>query len=217
MKGTRRLNSWSLKLRLIDDRNEHKAYSQLYEELWENEEYGRHEEGEEATPKALNLAKPKALTQNSRREADKVVVPPWPKSHDSDGWKSQLLSNVLSAGADTSRRHGFHGWEKHLRCTPIFDSDGPRFTTIDVKLANALNAMITFSGDSGKEVGMEIKVMTLDLAEELLLGFYEAGRKFPQFYSYLTFTGKHLYKMTHPGDNKLSLFRNHNGFTSYQQ
>ena len=46
-------------------------------------------------------------------------------------------------------------------CT-IGDSGGPRFTTIDMKLANALNAMIASSGDSGREVGMEIKVMTLD-------------------------------------------------------
>ena len=39
-------------------------------------------------------------SRNSPREADKVVVPPWPKSHDLDGWKSQLLANVLSACAD---------------------------------------------------------------------------------------------------------------------
>ena len=44
------------------------------------------------------------------------------------------------------------------------DSGGLRFTTIDVKLANALNAMIASSGDNGKEVGMEIKVVILDLA-----------------------------------------------------
>lgn len=46
------------------------------------------------------------------------------------------------------------------------DSGGNRFTTIDVKLSNALNAMIASSGDNGKEVGMEIKVMILDLARE---------------------------------------------------
>ena len=33
------------------------------------------------------------------------------------------------------------------------DSGGSRFATIDVKLANALNAMSTSSGDSGREVG----------------------------------------------------------------
>ena len=38
------------------------------------------------------------------------------------------------------------------------------FSKIDVKLSNALNAMITSSGDSGREVGMQNKVMTLDLA-----------------------------------------------------
>ena len=35
--------------------------------------------------------------------------------------------------------------------TGMSNSGGSRFTTIDVKLANALNAMIASSGDSGKE------------------------------------------------------------------
>ena len=44
------------------------------------------------------------------------------------------------------------------------DSGRSRFATIDVKLANALNAMIHSFGDSGREVGLKIKVTHLDMA-----------------------------------------------------
>ena len=96
--------------RLRDDRNEHKAYSQeLYEQLWENEEYGTHEVGEAAYAEAAESGKGEASESKSRisrRESDKVVVPPWPKSHDLDGWKSQLMANILSACADPDQAHG---------------------------------------------------------------------------------------------------------------
>ena len=80
--------------RLRDDRNEHKAYSQeLYEELWNHEEYGLYETTEEAHAEAKS-SKTEAGESNSRisrKEADKVVVPPWPKSHDLDGWKTPTV------------------------------------------------------------------------------------------------------------------------------
>ena len=68
--------------RLRDDRNEHKAYSQqLYEELWTSEENGRHERGGTATDEGPEHSRAEASDSKpriSRREADKVVVPPWP-------------------------------------------------------------------------------------------------------------------------------------------
>ena len=210
--------------RLRDDRNEHKAYSQqLYEELWASEGYGRHE-GEEAkaeeVPESSKAEASDSKSRISRREADKVVVPPWPKSHDLDGWKSQLLSNVLSACADTDQESWItwmaEAFKMHPDIPALGDSGGPRFTTIDVKLANALNAMITSSGDSGREVGMEIKVMTLDLARrtppviirgrQIVAMILESFRS--STHTDLAFTGKHLHEMTYPGDSKLSLFRN---------
>ena len=74
---------------LRDDRNEHKACSQqLLEELWDYEEHGRREEGEDANAEAAEsnrIESGDSKSRISRREADKVVVPPWPKSHDLDG------------------------------------------------------------------------------------------------------------------------------------
>ena len=156
----------------------------------------------------------------SRREADKIVVPPWPKSHDLDGWKSQLLSNVLSACADSDQDAWIAWLSESFKINPgiekMSDSGGSRFSTIDVKLANALNAMITSSGDSGREVGMEIKVMTLDLARssppkvmkgrQIIAMILESFRS--STHTDLTFTGKHLHELTYPGDAKLNLFRN---------
>ena len=157
--------------RLRDDRNEQRAYSQeLYEELWNHEEYGTYETTEEAHAEAKS-SKTEASESNSRisrKEADKVVVPPWPKSHDLDGWKSQLMANVLSACADPDQEAWIswigESFKMHPDITKMSDSGGIRFTTIDIKLAIALNAMIASSGDNGKEVGMEIKVMVLDLS-----------------------------------------------------
>ena len=107
-------------------------------------------------------------------------------------------------------------FKMHPDIPALGDSGGPRFTTIDVKLANALNAMITSSGDSGREVGMEIKVMTLDLARrtppviirgrQIVAMILESFRS--STHTDLAFTGKHLHEMTYPGDSKLSLFRN---------
>ena len=210
--------------RLRDDRNEHKAYSQqLYEELWASEDYGKREKGETAAEETHESNKADASDSKpriSRREADKVIVPPWPKSHDLDGWKSQLLSNILSACADADQEAWISwmgdAYKMHPDIPALGDSGGSRFATIDIKLANALNAMITSSGDSGREVGMEIQVMTLNLARRTPPGIIR-GRQIVAMilesfrsstHTDLTFTGKHLYEITFPGDSKLSLFKN---------
>jgi len=210
--------------RLRDDRNEHRAYSQeLYEQLWENEEYGAHEVGEETHAETAEPSKGEASESKSpisRRESDKVVVPPWPKSHDLDGWKSQLMANILSARADPDQEAWISWIGESFKLNPdiikMSDSCGLRFTTIDVNLANALNALIASSGDSGKEVGMEIKVMILDLARrdppqvvkgrQIVAMILESFRS--STHTDLMFTGKHLYELNYPGDSKLNLFRN---------
>ena len=77
--------------RLRNDRNEECQYNQ---QLWEEiNEQGEHqevhenrdvfEEVSEIGHKDHEDSKPRI----SRREADKIVVPPWPKSHDLHGWK----------------------------------------------------------------------------------------------------------------------------------
>ena len=179
--------------------------------------------GEEAHAEAAESGKAESSESKSRisrREADKVVVPPWPKSHDLDGWKSQLMANVLSACADPDQETWISWIGESFKLNPditrMNDSGGLRFTTIEVKLANALNAMIASSGDNGKEVGMEIKVMVLDLARrdppqvvkgrQIVAMILESFRS--STHTDLMFTGKHLYELNYPGDSKLNQFRN---------
>ena len=187
--------------------------------MWGNGGYGEHEEAEAEKTERGEALKAEAC-RISRREADKIVVPHWPKSHDLDGWKSQLLSNVLSACADTDQEAWISWLGEAFKLGPdikgMSNSGGSRFTTIDVKLANALSAMIASSEDSGREIGMEIKVMTLDMARkdapEVVRGRQIVAMILDSFRSAthtdLAFTGKHLYELTYPGDNKLSLFKN---------
>ncbi len=208
--------------RLRGGRDEYWAYSQeLYEELWENENGNqqRNEENTEETEESAKAGSSESKSRISRREADKVIVPPWPKSHDLEGWKSQLISNVLSACADTDQEAWICWLGEAFRMNPdvtaLGDSGGPRFTTIDVKLANALTSMIASSGDSGKEVGMDIKVLTLDLARKDPPGIIKGRQMIAMImdsfrssaHTDLAFTGKHLYEMIYPGDNKLGVFK----------
>ena len=208
--------------RLRDDRNEQREYcQQLYEELWGAEEYPEYEEAETGKTERAEAGRAESSDKPkiSRKEADKVVVPPWPKSHDLGSWKSQLISNVLSACADTDQDVWISWLNEAFVLNPditgMSNSGGSRFTTIDVKLANALNAMISSSGDSGKEVAMDIKVMTFEMANknppEIIRGRQIVAMILDSFRSAthtdLAFTGKHLYELTYPGDNKLSLFK----------
>ena len=45
----------------------------------------------------------------SRKEAERVSIPAWPKIHQLDNWKMQLLVNVLSV-----LTHGRNGWNRLL-------------------------------------------------------------------------------------------------------
>ena len=139
--------------RLREDRNEQRGYcQQLYEELyWGNEEHEGHEEAEAGRTERAEASRAESSDKSkiSRKEADKVVVPPWPKSHDLDSWKSQLLSNVLSACSDTDQEVWIQWLNEAFKLNPdikgMGNSGGSRFTTIDVKLANALHGMISSS------------------------------------------------------------------------
>ena len=46
----------------------------------------------------------------SRRDADKVVVPPYPKVTHLDRWMAQCVVNVLSACADPNQEDWMHSW-----------------------------------------------------------------------------------------------------------
>ena len=73
----------------------------------------------------------------SRKEAERVSIPAWPKIHQLDNWKMQLLMNVLSACADPDTDAWTKWLEQALGLNPdlntLSDSGGDRFATIDIK------------------------------------------------------------------------------------
>ena len=82
----------------------------------------------------------------SRKEAERVSIPAWPKMHQLDNWKMQLLMNVLSACADPDTDTWTKWLEQALGLNPdleqLSDSGGDRFATIDIKMAMGMQNML---------------------------------------------------------------------------
>ena len=82
----------------------------------------------------------------SRREADKVVVPPFPTVTHLESWMSQCIANVLSACADPNQEEWMKWLSPAFRPHPdieaLNDSGHKKFNGIDVKLGVAMSAML---------------------------------------------------------------------------
>lgn len=81
----------------------------------------------------------------SRKEADKVTIRNWPKIHELEFWKCQVLSNIVAASGDLDHEAWIAFIAPAFRVSPDIDgvlpsSGDSRFTSIDVKLASALMA-----------------------------------------------------------------------------
>eukprot|EP00435_Cladocopium_sp_Y103_P008918 s2189_g2.t1 len=78
----------------------------------------------------------------SRREPDKVFVPPWPKVQDGVSWQSDVAKGVILAANDGDRAAWQEWLQPALARNPdldaLNDSGGQRFQTIDTKLSIAL-------------------------------------------------------------------------------
>ena len=95
----------------------------------------------------------------SRKEAERVSIPPWPKIHQLDNWKMQLLMNVLSACADPDTDTWTKWLEQALGLNPdlnsLSDSGGDRFATIDIKMAMGMQNMLRQAPDEAKDVYLD--------------------------------------------------------------
>ena len=76
----------------------------------------------------------------SRKEAERVSIPPWPKIHQLDNWKMQLLEQALGLNPDLSL---------------LSDSGGDRFATIDIKMAMGMQNMLRQAPDEAKDVYLD--------------------------------------------------------------
>ena len=95
----------------------------------------------------------------SRKEAERVSIPTWPKIHQLDNWKMQLLMNVLSACADPDTDAWTKWLEQALGLNPdlnlLSDSGGDRFATIDIKMAMGMQNMLRQAPDEAKDVYLD--------------------------------------------------------------
>ena len=95
----------------------------------------------------------------SRKEAERVSIPAWPKIHQLDNWKMQLLMNVLSACADPDTDTWTKRLEQALGLNPdlnlLSDSGGDRFATIDIKMAMGMQNMLKQAPDEAKDVYLD--------------------------------------------------------------
>ena len=99
----------------------------------------------------------------TRKEADKIVIPNWPKIHELEFWKSQVTSSIVAASGDLEH----DAWTAWI--APTFaqspDIDGAlsnsgdiRFNSIDVKLASSLMVMMQNGGEQAREVLNEARL-----------------------------------------------------------
>ena len=156
----------------------------------------------------------------SRKEADKVIVPNWPKIHELEFWKSQVTANIVAACGDLDHEAWISWVAPAFRMSPEIDgklakSGDSRFNSIDVKLASALMTMLQNGGEQAREVLNEARLKmakgcrgdnpTILKGRQLLAMVVDSFRSASN--TDLVFTIKHLYDLRYPGDNELVMFK----------
>ena len=154
----------------------------------------------------------------SRKEAERVSIPPWPKIHQLDNWKMQLLMNVLSACADPDTDTWTKWLEQALGLNPdlnlLSDSGGDRFATLDIKMAMGMQNMLRQAPDEAKDVYLDatrhselrhqqgVIVKGRELVALAMQSFRTSDR------TDLVYHIEHLFNLDFPGDKNLVVFRN---------
>ena len=156
----------------------------------------------------------------TRKEADKVVIPNWPKIHELEFWKSQVTSNIVAVSGDLDH----DAWTAWIAPTfaPSPDIDGSlsnsgdiRFNSIDVKLASSLMAMMQNGGEQAREVLNEARLKMAKSCRgetpSIMKGRQLLARIVDSFRSAsntdLVYTIRHLYDLPYPGDGDLVSFK----------
>ena len=155
----------------------------------------------------------------TRKEADKIVIPNWPKIHELEFWKSQVTSSIVAASGDLEH----DAWTAWI--APTFaqspDIDGAlsnsgdiRFNSI-VKLASSLMVMMQNGGEQAREVLNEARLKmakscrgetpSIMKGRQLLAMIVDSFRSASN--TDLVYTIRHLYDLPYPGDAELVTFK----------
>ena len=156
--------------------------------------------------------------ERPRKEAERVSIPTWPKIHQLDNWKMQLLMNVLSACADPDTDTWTRWLAQALGLNPdlnfLNDSGGDRFATIDIKMAMGMQNMLRQAPDQAKDVHLDatrhselrhqqgVTVKGRELVALVMQSFRTPDR------TDLVYHIEHLFNLDFPGDKNLVVFRN---------
>ncbi|CAE7416372.1 unnamed protein product, partial [Symbiodinium microadriaticum] len=155
----------------------------------------------------------------SRREADKVIVPPFPTITHLDNWMSQCVANVLSACADPNQEEWMKWLSPAFRPHPdieaLNDSGHRKFKSIDVKLGVAMTAMLRAGSDRAAELYLEVNRKSNEYVRDydgkiikgrqIVAMMYESFRT--QDRSDMIVTLDYLIKLPYNGGSKLHQFK----------
>ena len=154
----------------------------------------------------------------SRREADKVIVPPFPKVTHLDSWMSHCIANVLGACADPNHEEWISWLNPAFRPNPdidaLNDSGHIKFKSIDIKLGIAMSAMLKSAGDialdlyldvnrkSSKYVRTESKLIK---GRQIIAMMYESFRTRDRLDMVVTL--EYHIKLQYQGDQRMRVFK----------
>ena len=207
-------------------RNERNEWKEQYDGLiagWSEEEYEYEEEEEEARETRSETQASimgYSTSKISRKEADKVIVPNWPRIHELEFWKSQVTANIVAASGDLDHDAWTTWIAPTFKISPDIDgilagSGDTRFNSVDVKLASALMAMMQNGGEQAREVLNEARLKMAKgcrggtpiilKGRQLLAMIVDSFRSASN--TDLVFTIKHLYDLPYPGDNDIVVFK----------
>ena len=155
----------------------------------------------------------------SRREADKVTVPPFPKVLNLDAWKAATTTNVLAACADPHQEDWVRWLQEAYKPFPdiekLNDSGGVRYNSIDVKLASAMISMLKGAGDGANDLSLDVNLkanayirgnqFTVIKGRQIIAMMMESFRTRDRID--VIYTIDHFTKIQYPGDNKLATFK----------
>ena len=149
----------------------------------------------------------------SRREADKVIVPPFPKVAHLDSWMSHCIANMLSACADPNHEEWISWINPAFGPDPdiegLNDSGHLKFKRIDVKLGVAMTAMLKAAGDAAMDLYLDVNRKANKYVREnsklIIAMMFESFRTRDRLDMVVTL--EYLIKLQYQGDQHMNVFK----------
>ncbi|CAE7220807.1 unnamed protein product, partial [Symbiodinium microadriaticum] len=156
----------------------------------------------------------------SRREADKIVVPPFPRVTHLDSWKSHCIANVLGACADPNHEEWIAWISPAFKTDPdiegMKDSGHLKYKSIDIKLGIAMTAMLKAAGDAAMDLYLDVNRKAnkyirenniLIKGRQIIAMMYESFRTRDRLDMDMVVTLEYLIKLQYQGDQSMSVFK----------